>query len=90
LPVAGKIDKADGLVVEHPQEAGRPAAVLNIGLSFRADGSEKNARLRLNERSEIGGDLGRPGASFLHATICLAGALSGLHRLDRGREGNVT
>jgi hypothetical protein len=46
LPVASKIDEADGLVVEDAQEAGRPAAVLDVGLPLAIDGGKKDARLR--------------------------------------------
>ena len=61
LPIAGKIDKADRPIVEHPQEAGRPAAVLDVRLSLRAGGGEKDTRLRADEGRKVRSDPGLPG-----------------------------
>src|SRR5262249_7768322 len=60
LPVTRKVDKADGLVIEDMQETGRPAAVLNIRLSFCARSGEKNTRLRLDEGGKIGANTSLP------------------------------
>ena len=49
LPIADEIGKAEGFAVEHLQKARRGAAMLDIGLSLRARGGEKNARLRLDK-----------------------------------------
>src|SRR5262245_41297694 len=89
LAVAGKVDEADGLVVEHAQEAWRPAAMLDVGLPVGVDGGQKDAGLRLDEARKVGRDAGLPSAALLHACIAMAGPLSGLHRLDGRRERDV-
>jgi hypothetical protein len=63
--------------------------MLDIGLSLRVRGGEKNARLRLDKACKIGRDPCLPGASFLHVLIGAAGTLTGLYCLDGRREGNV-
>ena len=72
LPVAGKVGKADGLVVEDPQKASRAAAVLDVGLAIGVDGGKKDARLRLDDAREVGRDAGLPRAAFFHACIAMA------------------
>ena len=42
LPIAAKVREGDGLLVEHPQEAGRAATVLDVGLA----GGVRRARER--------------------------------------------
>src|SRR5262249_31751587 len=89
LPVAGEIDEGDRLVVEHTQETRWPATVLDIGLSVRAGGGEKDTRLRRDEDAQIGCDPGLPRAVLLHPPIGPARAFAGLHRFDRCREGDI-
>ena len=69
LPVAREVGEADGVLVEHPQEARRPAAMLDVGLALRVGGRQKDAGLGLDEGSEFGRDGGLPGAALLHARI---------------------
>jgi hypothetical protein len=40
LAVAAEVGEAERLVVEHAQEPGRAAAMLNIGLAVGIDGGE--------------------------------------------------
>ena len=47
LPVAREIGKADGLLIEHLEEARRPAAMLDVRLAVLARRGEEDARLRL-------------------------------------------
>ena len=54
LPVADEVGEADRLVVEHLEKAGRAAAVLNVRLTVRVRGGEKNARLRRDEAARSG------------------------------------
>ena len=49
--------------------SGRPAAVLDVRLCFRADSGEKNTRLRLDEGREVGSDPSPPEAPLLQALI---------------------
>jgi hypothetical protein len=44
---------AERLVVQHTQETGRTAAVLNTRLSFGIPGDKKNASLRSDECGKI-------------------------------------
>lgn len=76
--LAPNLDEANRLVIEHTQEARRAAAVLDIGLPFCIDSSEKNARLRPNECSKIGRYPCLPRAAFFHVMVRLAGALTSL------------
>src|SRR5262249_39555531 len=89
LPVAGEIDEADGLFVEHAQEPGGAAAMLDVGLAVGVRGGEEDARLRRDEGGELGRDPGLPGAALLPGRIAAARALPGLDRLHRRREGDV-
>ena len=45
LAVAGKIGESDRLVVEHVQEAGRAAAMLDVGLAVGACRRQEDAGL---------------------------------------------
>ena len=88
LPVAGEVGEADRLVIEHVQETGRPAAMLDIGLTVRARGGEEDARLRRDEAGEVGVILVSPSGPS-PSPVGKARALAGLHRLDGRREGDV-
>jgi hypothetical protein len=69
LTIAGKIGKADGLVIEHTQEAGRTAAVLDVRLTLRVRGGDEDAGLRLDECRKVGRDMSRPGPTHIHALV---------------------
>ena len=56
LPVAGEVGEGDGLLVEHAEEPGRPAAMLDVGLAVAVRGGEKDARLRFDESLKVGRD----------------------------------
>ena len=83
MPVAAIVGEAERLLVDHLDEALRPAAVLDIGRAVRGGGGEKR-------RVEPGDELGKlrrhlVGKAFRHALrIGLGRAAFGL-RLARGR-----
>jgi hypothetical protein len=89
LPIAGEIDKPDGRFVQHHEESGRAAAMLNIGLPLGICRGEKNAGLRADEGRQIRRNAGLPGAFLFHARICMPRAVSHLDGFDRWRERNV-
>src|SRR5271166_1393767 len=72
------------------QEAGRAAAMLDVGLALPIRGGEKDARLGRDEACKLGRDASLPGAALLHAPVAVARALAGLQSLDRRRERHVT
>src|SRR5262249_8974202 len=82
LPIAGEIDKAKSLLIEHLEKAGRAAPVLNVGLTFRIGGGQEYAGLRLDEGLEIGADARRPRAFVLALGVAVARTLAVLDRLD--------
>ena len=71
LPVAGKIGEGDGLVVEHAQEAGRAAAMLDVRLAVSACRRQENAGLGGDEGGEVGRDGGAPAAALLHLGVAM-------------------
>ena len=89
LPVAGKIGKGDRLVVEHVQEAGRAAAMLDVGLAVGARRRQEHAGLGGDEGSEVRRDGCAPAAALFHRGIAVPRALALLDRLDRRRERDI-
>src|SRR5262249_28289643 len=89
LAIAREIGKTERLVVQHLEEAGRSAAVLNIGLAVGARRSEEDARLLPNELGQLGCDARLPGPALFHARIALSPTLPALDRLDGGCEGDI-
>jgi hypothetical protein len=60
LPVAGEVGEGDRGLVEHMEEAGRAAAMLNRRLAVSAGGGEEDAGLGGEKCGEVIVDLGRP------------------------------
>ena len=66
-----KSAKAMVLLVEHVQEAGRAAAVLDVGLAVGIGGGEEDAGLLADEGGEVGRDGRPPAAALLHRGIAV-------------------
>src|SRR5262249_50049243 len=89
LAIADEIGKADGFVVEHMQEAGRAAAVLDVRLTLRVRGGDEDAGLRRDKCREVGRNPCRPRATLIHALVKAARTLARLYCLDARRKDQV-
>src|SRR5580700_8340621 len=89
LPVAAKIGKRDGVLVQYLDEALGPAAMLDVGLAVGGRGREIEAIGVGKLACEPLVDLGAPAAVLLDMGVSLARSLADLDGLHRRREGNV-
>ena len=81
LPVAAVVGEGERALVEHAQEAGRPAAMLDVRLAGGVRGREEEADLLGDEGSHVALDPRPPPVSRFHAGIRLARSLAGLDGL---------
>ena len=89
LAVPGIVRKAEGVLVQHADEALGAAAMLGIGLPGGIGGGQIGG-IHLPEKiGEIFIDHGAKPAALFHPGISLARSALGLNALDSGREGNV-
>jgi hypothetical protein len=89
LPVPRLLDPADRVVVDRAEEAGRAAAVLDVGLAVGARRGEERGVDPGEEGAQLAGHLGAEAAVRLDPGVGGAGAALGLQALDRGGEGDV-
>lgn len=89
LLVSGEIGECNLLFVDDVKESGRPAAMLDIRLSIVVRRREEDARLPSDKIRALQRDGRFP--SFVLLAACVSGArsMTGLHRLDGGREDHV-
>jgi len=69
LAVPSIVGEGEGVGAKDAQEAGRTAAMLNVGLTVGVDRRQKEAPLFGDERRELVVDLRRPAPPLLHAGI---------------------
>ena len=84
LSIAAEVGEGERFFVEHFEEAGRAAAMLDVGLGIGAGGAEVEHVHVLDEFGELGRDFGLPAVAFFDVGIGAARALGRLDGFHRG------